>query len=102
MFPCVLFDSESTKKTQPVTSVVTEPTSVNDEKRDMFSVQDAFVFCPMGNTTLLNEALQQGIFASEQEMDKLEETKDSILNKIITIPFGLAPERWLQGCQKQP
>ena len=54
----------------------------------MFSVQDAFVFCPMGDTIVLNEVLQQGIFASEQEMDQLEETKDSILNKIVTIPFG--------------
>ena len=54
----------------------------------MFSVQDTFVFCPMGDTIVLNEVLQQGIFASEQEMDQLEETKDSILNKIVTIPFG--------------
>jgi len=45
--PDVLFDSESTKENQPITSVITEPTtSVNDVKRDMFSVQDALVFCP--------------------------------------------------------
>ena len=53
----------------------------------MFFVQDAFIFCPIGGTIVLNEVLQQGIFASEQEMDRLEETKDSILNKIVTIPF---------------
>ena len=71
VFPDVLFDSESTKKNQPKYSAVTEPTiSFNDVKKDMFSVQDAFVFCPRGNTTVLNEVLQQGIFASEQEMDK--------------------------------
>ena len=88
VFSGVLFDSESTKKNQPKTPVVTEPTtSVNDVKRDMFSVQDSLDFCPKGNTIVLNEVLQQGIFASEQEMDKLKETKDSIFNKIITIPF---------------
>ena len=54
----------------------------------MFSVQDAFAFCPMGDTIVLNEVLQQGIVASEQEMDQSEETKDSIFNKIVTIPFG--------------
>ena len=53
----------------------------------MFFVQDAFIFCPMGGTIVLNEVLPQGIFASKQEMDRLEETKDSILNKIVTIPF---------------
>ena len=49
----------------------------------MFVIQDALLFCPMGGT----EVLQQGIFASEQEMDRLEETKDSIFNKIVTILF---------------
>jgi len=29
----------------------------------------------MGDTIVLNEVLQQGIFASEQEMDKLEEQR---------------------------
>ena len=42
----------------------------------------------MGDTMVLNEVLQQGIFASEQEMDQLVETKDSIFNKIVTISFG--------------
>ena len=42
----------------------------------------------MRDTIVLNAVFQQGIFASEQEMDQLEETKDSILNKIVTIPFG--------------
>ena len=54
----------------------------------MFSIQDAFIFCPMGDTIVLNEGLQQVIFYSEQEMDRLEETKDSIFNKIVTIPFN--------------
>ena len=54
----------------------------------MFSVQDAFAFCPKGDTIVLNEVLQQGIFASDQEMDQLQETKDSIFNKIVTISFG--------------
>ena len=86
--PDVLFDSESTKENQAKNSAGTEPTtSFNDVNKDMFSVQDAFAFCPMGDTIVLNEVLQQGIFASEQEVDKLEETKDSIFNKIITIPF---------------
>ena len=87
--PDVLFDSESTKENETKLSADTEPTtSVNDVNKDMFSFQDAFAFCPMGDTIVLNEVLQQGIFASEQEMDQLEETKDSIFNKIVTISFG--------------
>ena len=47
--PDVLFDSESTKENEAKLSADTEPTtSVNDVNKDMFSVQDAFVFCPMG------------------------------------------------------
>ena len=87
--PDVLFDSESTKENEAKLSADTEPTtSVNDVNKDMFSVQDAFAFCPTGDTIVLNEVLQQGIFASDQEMDQLEETKDSIFNKIVTISFG--------------
>ena len=45
VFPGVLFDSASTKENQPKRYVVTEPTtSFNDVKKDMFSVQEAFVF----------------------------------------------------------
>ena len=89
MFPGVLFDSESTKENEAKLSGNTEPTtSVNDVNKDMFSVQDAFAFCPTGDTIVLNKVLQQDIFASEQEMDQLEETKDSIFNKIVTISFG--------------
>ena len=88
MFPDVLFDSESTKENQTKNSVVTETTiSFNDAKKGMLFVQDVFIFCPMGGTIVLNEVLQPGIFASEQEMDRVEETKDSILNKIVTITF---------------
>ena len=87
VFPDVLFDSESTKETEAKLSADTEPTtSVNDVNKDIFSVQDAFAFCPMGDTIVLKEVLQQGIFA--QEMDQLVETKDSIFNKFVTIPFG--------------
>jgi len=87
--PDVLFDSESTKEKEAKISTDAETkTSINDVSKDMFSVQDAFAFCPMGDTIVLNEVLQQGIFASEQEMDQLVETKDSIFNKFVTIPFG--------------
>ena len=41
----------------------------------------------MDGTLVLNEVLKQGIFASEQEMNQLEETKDSIFNKFFTITF---------------
>ena len=57
------------------------------EVNDMFSIKDAFIFCPSGNTIMLQEILPQGIFASEYEMDQMEETKDSIFNKIVTITF---------------
>ena len=62
VFPGVLFDSESTKENQTKKSVVAETTtSFSDAKKDMFFVQDVFVFCPMGDTIVLNEVLQQGI-----------------------------------------
>ena len=87
--PDVLFDSESTKENQAKLSAGTKPTtSVNDVNKDMFSVQDAFAFCPTGDTIVLNEVLQQGIFASEQEMDQLEETKDSILTRLLLFPLA--------------
>ena len=51
VFPGVLFDSESTKENQTNNSVVTETTaSSNDVKKDMFVIQDALLFCPMGGT----------------------------------------------------
>ena len=73
VFPGVLFDSESTKENQTNNSVVTETTaSSNDVKKDMFVIQDALLFCPMGGTIVLNEVLHQGIFASKQETDRLK------------------------------
>ena len=41
----------------------------------------------MGGTLVLNEVLKQGIFASEQEMSQMEDTKNSIVNKFGTIDF---------------
>ena len=83
--PDVLFDSESTKENEAKLSADTEPTtSVNDVNKDMFSVQDAFAFCPTGDTIVLNEVLQQGIFASEQEMD----TKIPFLTRSLLFPLA--------------
>ena len=38
-------------------------------------------------TFVLNEVLKQGIFASEQEMSQMEDTKNSIFNRYVTIDF---------------
>ena len=50
-------------------------------------IQDAFIFCPSVGSFALNETLKQGIFASEREMNQMEETKVSIFNRFITIEF---------------
>ena len=108
VFPSVPFDSESSKENPIKTSAATETnTSYNDEKdihatktnpevafdnmstkdeeevdtvEDKTIIQDAFIFCPTGGTLALNKVLKQGIFASKQEMNQLEETKNSIFN----------------------
>ena len=42
----------------------------------------------MLESIVLNETLGQGIFASEREMTEMEENKNSISNKFITIEFN--------------
>ena len=46
-----------------------------DAVEDKIIIQDAFIFCPMVGTFALNELLKQGIFASEQEMSQMKDTK---------------------------
>ena len=58
-----------------------------DRLQDKSLMQDAFIFCPMLEPVVLNETLEQGIFASEREMNQMEATKISIFNKFITIEF---------------
>ena len=67
---------------------------------DKIIIQDAFIFCPKGGTFVLNEVLKQGIFASEQEMRQMEDTKNSIFNKFVTIDFEEEDAKF-NGCGKQ-
>ena len=48
------------------------------------NIHDAFIFCPMLTSVILNKKLEQGIFASEREMSQMEDTKISIVNKFIS------------------
>ena len=99
--PNVTFDSESNKENPTAkTSAVEEhilseaiiDNNSNMDEREIdkvadIPIQDAFIFCPMTGTFVLNETLGQGIFASETEMDQTEATKNSIVNRFITINF---------------
>ena len=103
VFPSVLFDSGSNKENLTAkTSADKEhihPEAILDSESNMderevdkvadtpITLQDAFVFCPMAGTFVLNETLKQGIFASENEMSQTEATKNSIVNRFITINF---------------
>ena len=61
---------------------------VDNSLLDAIEIKDAFIFCPMSEPIVLNETLGQGIFASEREMTEMEENKNSISNKFITIEFN--------------
>ena len=58
-----------------------------DRLQDTSLIQDAFIFCPMMESFVLNETMLQGIFASESEMNQMECTRSSILNRFTTIAF---------------
>ena len=58
-----------------------------DRLQDTSLIQDAFIFCPMLESFVLNETMVQGIFASEREMNQMECTRNSIFNRFITIVF---------------
>ena len=55
---------------------------------DAIEIRDAFIFCPMPEPIVLNETLGQGIYVSEREMTDLNENKNSICNKFISIEFN--------------
>ena len=55
---------------------------------DAIQIRDAFVFCPMPEPIVLDEALGQGIHVCERQMTELNENKNSICNKFISIEFN--------------
>ena len=74
--PKAAFDSESNMDDGEVDRVADTP----------ITIQDTFIFCPMAGTFVLNETLKQGIFASENEMSQLEDTK----KKLSSIDMSLS------------
>ena len=74
--PNVAFDSESNKEKGEL-----------DCLANTTNIQDAIILCPMLGSFVLNETLEQGIFASEREMSQMGDTKISIFNKFISIEF---------------
>ena len=101
VFPNVTFDKESNKENPTAKTSAVEvhvhSEAIIDNKSNMdereidkvanIPIQDAFIFCPMTGTFVLNETLEQGIFASETEIDQTEANKNSIVNRFITINF---------------
>ena len=77
--------------------------------KDTSFIQDAFLFCPMLETFVLNETLEQGVFAREREMSQMEDTKTFIFKRFITIEFdkksckqkqNASHHRILEGCER--
>ena len=58
-----------------------------DRLQDTSLIQDAFIFCPMLESFFFYETLVQGIFAIESEMNQMECTRSSILNRFTTFAF---------------
>ena len=65
-----------------------DPQEVDDSLLDAIKIRDAFIFCPMSEPIGLNDTLGQGIYVSEREMTDLNENKNSICNKFISIEFN--------------
>ena len=92
--PDVPLDSGSSKESRikelcPTKDSLEEDNNPNiiDRIQDISFIQDAFIFCPMLESFVLNETMVQGIFASEREMNQMECTRNSIFNRFITIAF---------------
>ena len=64
------------------------PQDFDNSLLDAIQIRDAFIFCPMPEPVVLNETLGQGIHVCEREMTDLEENKNSICNKFISIEFN--------------
>ena len=64
------------------------PQGFDNSLLDAIEIRDAFIFCPMPEPIVLNETLGQGIYVSEREMTDLNENKNSICNKFISIEFN--------------
>ena len=74
------FNEKDIHTTRDDPDVTVDSESNKDEgETDMLgnttNIQDAFIFCPMLGSISLDKTLEQGIFASEREMTKMEETK---------------------------
>ena len=65
-----------------------DPQDFDNSLLDAIQIRDAFIFCPMPEPVVLNETLGQGIHVCEREMTDLNENKNSICNKFISIEFN--------------
>ena len=72
-------------------AVLAKESKKNEEEKnklqDTSFIQDAFIFCPMLVSIVINDTMVQGIFASEREMNQTECTKHSFLLNFTTIAF---------------
>ena len=72
-------------------AVLAKESKKNEEEKnklqDTSFIQDAFIFCPMLVSIVINDTMVQGIFASEREMNQTECTKHSFLFNFTTIAF---------------
>ena len=64
------------------------PQDFDNSLHDAIQIRDAFVFCPMPEPIVLDETLGQGIHVCERQMTELNENKNSICNKFISIEFN--------------
>ena len=65
-----------------------DPQVFDNSLLDAIQIRDAFIFCPMLEPVVLDETLDQGIHICERQMTDLNENKNSICNKFISIEFN--------------
>jgi len=65
-----------------------DPQDFDNSLLDAIQIRDAFIFCPMPESVVLDETLGQGIHVCERQMTDLNENKNSMCNKFISIEFN--------------
>jgi len=84
----ILLPSKKESNTEIIKEKDYSPLEANNSFLNTFVIQDAFIFCPTLEPIVMNDTFDQGIFASEREMNNMEDDRISISNKFISIEFN--------------
>ena len=84
----ILLPSKKESNTEIIKEKDYSPLEANNSFLNTIVIQDAFIFCPTLEPIVMNDTFDQGIFASEREMNNMEDDRISISNKFISIEFN--------------